>query len=391
MVARVSSVWFLWTVCFVVVPAVNGSDSGAGQEPLFAWTKQNEEDHFEVLYLEYVIASWNLSGTPWNAYHSAIAVRNVNQADQGVALVADYAPRETDEIRHVVHPAVISPYPSFLNSLMNLLGIRADKSRHQLDWNNKAYVNLDVNIDRERYKNITFLGEATGKAVNQLSQWIYTYNQTHDTFEPLEIAVEGEGTVVPSTICHDFVTEALWVLYDSGEAQFDPENHIFRDHIVLYGSSVEKVAPPYSQNDWDSIVGYYENVEAHMGIINVEFTNARIFFARMFARQEPTYLFSGNGGGWYNKFHLTEPYLNYCYMPLYMPPERSNIFTSPKHCALPQTLDDNQSLSLTATHYLQLVTAQPGAYLTLFASVCLLVYSLATLCRRRGEQKVKAA
>ena len=42
------------------------------------WHMQPEDDEYEILYLEFVMASWNLSGTPWNAYHSAIALRPVN-------------------------------------------------------------------------------------------------------------------------------------------------------------------------------------------------------------------------------------------------------------------------------------------------------------------------
>ena len=92
----------------------NSSSSGTGNKKsgfVFegVWQVQPEDNEYEILYLEFVMASWNLSGTPWNAYHSAIALRPIhtNNMDGGKsfydneALVADYSPEETDEIRHV--------------------------------------------------------------------------------------------------------------------------------------------------------------------------------------------------------------------------------------------------------------------------------------------------
>ena len=91
---------------------------------VYAWPLQKEEDQFEILYLEFVMASWNLSGSvPWNAYHSAIAVRNYNDhPNSGLELVADYSPHETDEIKHVVHPHIRSPNSPFLDAALHLFG-----------------------------------------------------------------------------------------------------------------------------------------------------------------------------------------------------------------------------------------------------------------------------
>ena len=321
---------------------------------VYAWPLQKEEDQFEILYLEFVMASWNLSGSvPWNAYHSAIAVRNYNDhPNSGLELVADYSPHETDEIKHVVHPHIRSPNSPFLDAALHLFGIRLhNKSQHKVEWNNIANVNIEFGIDYERYKNVTYLGDATGKAVNALSRWISEYNNTRRSFEPIEIAVAGEGTVLPSQICHDFVTDSLWVLHDTGEAEFAPETHIFRDHIILFAepNSIQKITKP-DPNDlslWGPIVRYYEEIEKHMGIINIEFTFARIFYAEMFKRNVSTYMYDGNLETAYHSFKLAEPFLNYCYMPLFMPPERSNIFESPKHCALPFGVEDHDALQLT--------------------------------------------
>ena len=48
-------------------------------------------------------------------------------------------------------------------------------------------------------------------------------------------------------------------------------------------------------------------------------------------------------GNTYAKFKLATPFINYCYMPLYMPPERAHIFESPRHCALPQAIPEGDT------------------------------------------------
>ena len=318
------------------------------------WHMQPEDDEYEILYLEFVMASWNLSGTPWNAYHSAIALRPVNADQDGPlldheALVADYSPEETDEIRHVVHPEVVSSDKNFFDKVLRTVFpymFNVDKSAYTLNWNNKAHVHVETGIDHDRYKNITSLGYTTGKAVNALSKWVRSYNKSHSSFEPLELAIEGKGTVIRSQICHDFITDALWVLHEDDSTVFDPENHIFRDHIVLYATEVEELdGVDEDPEEWQSIVSYYEQIKRHMGIINIEFTYARTFFSLMSLRGIDTYLYRGmqGYGNTYAKFKLATPFINYCYMPLYMPPERAHIFESPRHCALPQEIPEGDT------------------------------------------------
>ena len=320
------------------------------------WPLQSEDTEYEMLYLEFVMASWNLSGTPWNAYHSAIALRPMHINMDGSksdydheALVADYSPEETDEIRHVVHPDLLKVDQTFMDKVLRTIfpyTFNVDKSKYELLWNNKANVQVETGIDHERYTNITSLGYTSGRAVNLLSQWIRTYNKTHDTFEPLELAIAGEGTVITSQICHDFITDALWVLYEDDSTTFDPENHVFRDHIVLYASEMEEVDSIHDDVDiWQDIVNYYEEIKRHMGIINIEFTYARTFFSLISIRGINSYIYKGTGGydRGYSKFKLASPFINYCYMPLYMPPERADIFTSPRHCALPEKIEEGDT------------------------------------------------
>jgi hypothetical protein len=336
------------------------------------WQLQPEDSEYEILYLEFVMASWNLSGTPWNAYHSAIALRPMHTDHMGgsktfydnEALVADYSPEETDEIRHVVHPDLVQNDKDFVEKVLRTIfpySFNVDKSKYDLEWNNKANVQVETGIDHERYTNITSLGYTSGRAANLLSQWIRTYNKTHDTFEPLELAIEGQGTVIKSQICHDFITDALWVLHEDEATVFDPENHVFRDHIVLFASEYEDLDNVHEDSDiWQSIVTYYEEIKRHMGIINIEFTYARTFFSLMSARGVSTYIYKGTGGyeNGYSKFKLAPPYINYCYMPLYMPPERADIFTSPRHCALVEEIaaGDTQHDALKYIDYWYMLT-----------------------------------
>jgi hypothetical protein len=45
----------------------------------------------------------------------------------------------------------------------------------------------------------------------------------------------------------------------------------------------------------------------------------------------------------YYKVDMTEPFVNYCYMPIPMPPAKSNPFTSEKFCGLEQKLSDKST------------------------------------------------
>ena len=360
------------------------------------WHMQPEEDEYEILYLEFVMASWNLSGTPWNAYHSAIALRPVHEDEHGPlldreALVADYSPEETEEIRHVVHPDVVKNDKNVLDKILRTIFpymFNVDKSEYALNWNNKAHVHVETGIDHERYTNITSLGYTSGKAVNSLSKWIRSYNKSHNSFEPLELAIEGKGTVIRSQICHDFITDALWVLHEDDSTVFDPENHVFRDHIVLYATEVEELDSVDEYPElWQSIVSYYEQIKRHMGIINIEFTYARTFFSLMSLKGIDTYLYRGmhKYGNTYAKFKLVTPFINYCYMPLFMPPKRAHIFESPRHCALPQEIPEgdtqHDALKLKDYYFIiggdsaQLIAAQ------IILAIVLLVISL--FCGRR--------
>ena len=103
------------------------------------------------------------------------------------------------------------------------------------------------------------------------------YNKSHGSFEPLELAIEGKGTVID----HKFVTISLRTLYGSSTKtirQFLTENHIFRDHIVLYATEVEELdGVDEDPEAWQSIFSYYELIKRHMGIINMS-SHIQTFF-----------------------------------------------------------------------------------------------------------------
>ena len=94
-----------------------------------------------------------------------------------------------------------------------------------------------------KYTNFTQIGTFNGTVFNALNDWLIESRRTYNTFEPVEIVMPKAmgGHVVPSRMCHDLVSDALWFLYDEAGLEFAPEDDLFRDHIILFGSSYEKV------------------------------------------------------------------------------------------------------------------------------------------------------
>jgi hypothetical protein len=72
-----------------------------------------------------------------------------------------------------------------------------------------------------------------------------------------------------------------------------------------------------------------------MPIIRKKFTAIRSLLFNSASSTVNPYFYIGET---YYRIELAKPYINYCYMPLVMPPERTNVFKSEKFCALEQQI-----------------------------------------------------
>mmetsp|Transcript_23223 Transcript_23223/g.54372 ORF Transcript_23223/g.54372 Transcript_23223/m.54372 type:complete len:184 (+) Transcript_23223:135-686(+) len=132
-------------------------------------------------------------------------------------------------------------------------------------------------------------------------------------------------------MCHDFVTDALWVLYRGG-ARLKAEDVIFRDHIIMYATAVDIASTLLQTRRGTRMrLRYLRLLALYLEDIKQQFTAARNVMVAAFRLGIPIFL--------HNEFkdyrvHLVPPFLNYCYLPLAIPPDVHNPLGSMKLCAL---------------------------------------------------------
>lgn len=372
------------------------ADAGEAARTLASWRaaaddvpELADDAVVDVWYLEHLLSSWVLQGSPWNAFHSGIgfAVRNPAAAAGGKVEVSqsfamDFSPLFTETIASVLHPIIRPSYPAWLPLPAGLLYARLAAS-YELRWQNQGGVRYYAGIP-DKFTNVTMVGTTDGATVNKLVQWIKDYGDAHDTFEPVEILVRGsEDPGVGSCMCHDLFYHALAAL---GELGFQPRPAapIFRDHIMLFAETYEKVDLGDAATRRD-VVRYYRLFSHFMQLINVEFTNIRgLLVKTMHVSMRPFVLL----GGEYYRVALAPPFVNYCYLQVEMPPGRASLWTSEHLCALDQeatAAQENASFATTADWLHAL--ADPTSVLYLVEAVvddmrlwtALLALALATL------------
>eukprot|EP00913_Durusdinium_trenchii_P018811 g17678.t1 len=209
----------------------------------------------------------------------------------------------------------------------------------------------------------------------------------HHIFQPIEVAdVLQRQSLVNSSMCHDFVTEGLWFLYAKG-AELHPEEHVFRDHIILrpvafaaFAAFAVCVGRAAGSSSWSTMrqwQRYLRQLDLSMARIKKQFTFAREALLWNWRLQLPTFLHTENQSF---QIDLAPPFLtlgvavtpvesgrivpsfshcfkthqlrwvtfwhglirdrrmqhtrNYCYLPLAIPPEVHNPFGETKLCAL---------------------------------------------------------
>jgi len=279
------------------------------------------DDPVEVFYGEYLLAHWVLEHSPWNAYHSGLLF--TNNATGKVSLF-DFSPKDTSSMTAIILPVV--KLPSRVRAW--LLGDIV------LRWRNEAEMRQFDSI-QDKYENFVRLGRTNGSIANRFAEWASEqYGKVHVNFEPLEVITIATGeTSLRSHMCHDFVTDALWFLYREG-VRLLAEGLIFRDHIIMYAKDVEPIGDAHTakssrvQREW---LRHLRVIDLFRGGIADQFTYGRHALAVNWKMGLPAFLRSGHLD---YRVRLAPPYLNYCYLPLPIPPKMHSALGSDKLCAL---------------------------------------------------------
>lgn len=294
------------------------------------------DDELEIFFAEYVLAHWVLDSMSWTAFHSGIVFRN-KRTD--AHFTADFTPRSTvlskGIVPHIHEPSLTDWWKGLL-----LTGAPAAA---KLEWDNLASVSV-VNDVPSKYTNFTKLGEASGSIVPSFVNWAVDYNATHTHFDPIEIQVLGDAQPhIHSGLCHDFVARGLQQLYDTG-VRFSAKKRIYRDHVFVYAHSYEKVLfPDVSDRGQDAaVLQFYRFFIAFIPYIEQKFTYIRSMLASSNDRALVPFLHIRNE---YYKVHLAEPFVNYCYRQVPVPPATTaDAARAPQSCALKHTVGTERSI-----------------------------------------------
>jgi hypothetical protein len=340
----------------------------------------NNKNFVKLYYLERVLATWILSSSPWNAFHSAIGFEFV---DSKLQMFVEYIPQRTDHVKWILHPqftststsskpsnnnheiSTTSLWPwwwpnSILTSLTNCwYNNTTDDDFYRLQWYNQGGVHFSETLSQNCWKeegkftNFTYIGTLTASQYHKLRTWIFNYQDSHLTFEPVEVFDPiHEITISSSKMCHDMFYQAIYYLVD--KLDFKPAVTtttnkdyyipIFRDHIVIYAQQIELMYPETNRKDARAITRFYRLFSSFMTKISIEFTAIRgLLITANLLGIEPI-LYQNNQ--YYRIKNLVPPYVNYCYMEIVLPPEpRALLSSSITLCALENQMLGVQNLT----------------------------------------------
>ena len=304
------------------------------------WMDAQEQDEIQVFYMEHVLAAWVLESAPWTAFHSGLGFKNMRT---GRKFTVDYIPVRINSVNYVLVPRFHPRHKSdtLLDKLQNWWTGDVD-----FEWLNDGSV-MFYNGWPSKYENFTKLGSINGLQYTRYMEWAQEYNYTHTTFDPVEIIVEGSDPNnetrritkerVSSRMCHDLVSDSLWFLYEAFGVTFKPDAPVYRDHIMLFSEAYREVDISIPE-ERDEVISYFKLFYEFLPLIEKEFTNIRGMLVNSEAGGLEPFLYIGEK---YYKVKLRDPFVNYCYMPMPMPPVKPNFFEDPSFCALENKLSSN--------------------------------------------------
>lgn len=279
----------------------------------------SSDDQVEVFYGEFLLSTWTLHHSPWNAYHSGLAFVN-NRTGQKALF--DYVPVNTSSVGRMLYPDIdmSSPWRAMLGDT-------------KLTWHNAAETTYHKDWP-DTYTNFVSLARLNGSIYNSFAVWARdSFAPAHKTFDPIEVVsapISGNGLSVgiPSCMCHDFVVDGLWALYRLG-VRFESKD-IFRDHIMMYASSMEKMSDDRLSRRRQ--LRWYRFLALWLDSIKQQFVFARDCTASSWSAGVAA---SVRTRGSDYRVNLVPPFMNYCYLPLELPPRVPDVFAQGKLCALP--------------------------------------------------------
>lgn len=250
-------------------------------------------ESIEIYHLEHVLASWVSQQRPWHAYHSALGLKTTT----GVHLTIDFAPRKTTSVASIIHPKRLHFLP--------YLHPRAK----QLMWENDGAILIKRNdaFDK-KYTQVSKIGSINNTQGQLLSRWVNQYASDHRSFEPYEVRV-GDALIHPSSMCHDFTTEALIFMVDNKFVPISAGEQRYRDRIILYVETFEKVDAK-NETVFGEIVNFFKLLDDGMVKINEDFSSIRDILKSAREREISPYLYSN---GSYYRAMVATPWVNYCY------------------------------------------------------------------------------
>lgn len=357
------------------------------------WMAAEDDDVIEVFYMEHVLAAWVLESAPWTAFHSGMGFHNKRT---GAKYTVDYIPMRVNSVHYVLVPVMKPHYPmdTLAGKFKNWWYGHAD-----FEWLNDGAV-MFYNEWPSKYENFTKLGTVTGAQYRRYMSWAEKYNESHVTFDPVEIVVEGRDPKnasrritadrVSSRMCHDLVGDSLWYFYDNEGVTFKADKPVYRDHIILFGSKYEEVDIAVPEQ-LTAVTNYFKMYYEFLPLIEKEFTNIRGMLINSEAGGLEPFLYIGKK---YYRVTMADPFVNYCYMPMPMPPRRPNFFEDPSFCALETKVSTNSTRNFmqagaeTVRLAFKLSLLNPAQFLPyLFVLVGLVAFC----CKFRGKSAPPAA
>merc|ERR1719217_201049 len=92
------------------------------------------------------------------------------------------------------------------------------------------------------------------------------------------------------------------------------------------------------------VLRYFRVFELHLKRVKEQFTYVREMLIVAWKMGISPVIYSNKR---YMRVNIVEPFLNYCYLPLAIPPKRMDLFNDPKLCALPMHANvTNQTIGL---------------------------------------------
>lgn len=279
-----------------------------------------DTDPIEIYYAEFLLAAWVLDHAPWNAYHSGLGLTN-NRSNEKILF--DFTPDNTSSVMRMVIPEVN------VDSLWRAAAL----GEVNYTWNDGAHMEFHEEWP-EHFTTFTRVGKTTGAGLYKLVDWVIGYYAPKfGKFNPVEVVVpHATEKGLRSRMCHDFVTDSLWVLYENG-AKLEEQTKLFRDHIIMYANELENWGPLNDSRDGRKReLRYLRGLHLYLQKIKQQFTYAREALVNLWRLDLPVFVHDEEGN--YHRARLVPPFLNYCYLPLAIPPAVYDPLTPTKLCAL---------------------------------------------------------